>query len=156
MPQVERFYARQSRLIDGGDAAGWAATFTPDGVFDSPSYPQPARGAEELEAFARGFFDSGVADAVQRRHVVTSVDVVGDDGPLGDAEVTVHAYLQIVATPAGQDSRLVRLTTITDRLVRAPAATAGWQVAHRAVRRDDVAPQHPTRATPATREGAPA
>lgn len=149
MPEVERFYARQSRLIDEGDARGWAATFTPDGVFDSPSYPQPARGAEELEAFARGFRDNGIATATRMRHVITNVDVVTETP---DA-ATVHAYLQIVATPQGHDSRLVRLTTITDQLVRRPDAEAGaggWLVAHRAVRRDDAAPSsHPTTAEPA-------
>lgn len=147
MPEIERFYARQSRLIDDGDAAGWAATFTADGVFDSPSYPQPARGTDELTAFARGFHDSCVEQATRLRHVVTGIDVIGDDATAD--EVEVRAYLQIVATPAGHDSRLVRLTTITDRLVRRADSATGWQVAHRAVRRDDVAPQP-------IREGAPA
>ncbi len=153
MPQVERFYARQSRLIDEGDAEGWAATFTADGVFDSPSYPQPARGTDELVAFARGFHDSCVASATRMRHVVTTVDPVGDDGPLGDAEITVHAYLQIVATPQGQDSTLVRLTSLTDRLVR---HDGGWLVAHRQVRRDDAGVPALTTENGTTREGAPA
>ncbi|MEO9322478.1 nuclear transport factor 2 family protein [Nocardioides sp. C4-1] len=159
MSELERFYARQSRLIDDGNAVGWAATFTADGVFDSPSYPRPARGTDELVAFARGFHDSCVEQATRLRHVVTNVDVVGYDATADPApdlapdqiadEVEVRAYLQIVATPAGQDSRLVRLTTITDRLVRRADGAPGWQVAHRAVRRDDVAPEP-------VREGAPA
>ena len=143
-----RLHARQSRLIDEGDAEGWAATFTADGVFDSPSYPEPARGAAALTAFARAFHDSCVATRTHLRHVVTNVDVEASGR---DGEVVAHAYLQIVATPEGQDSRLVRLTTLTDRLVRHGDA---WLVAHRLVRRDDVAPE-PVTTTPDDR-GAPA
>ncbi|WP_134768257.1 nuclear transport factor 2 family protein [Nocardioides sp. 1609] len=131
---AQRLYARQSRLIDEGDAAGWAATFTADGVFDSPSYPEPSRGAAALTAFARAFHDSCVATRTHLRHVVTNVDVEASER---DDEVVAHAYLQIVATPEDQDSRLVRLTTLTDRLAR---HGDGWLVAHRLVRRDDSAP----------------
>lgn len=132
--QVQRAYARQSRLIDGGDAAGWAATFTADGEFHSPSYPAPAVGAEALTEFAAAFARAGRESASVSRHVVTNVDVL--PGADGDS-VVAHAYLQIVTTPYGGESRLVRLTTITDRLVRRDGR---WLVAHRQVRRDDAAP----------------
>jgi uncharacterized protein (TIGR02246 family) len=127
--RVTRLYARQSRLIDEGDAAGWAATFTPDGEFSSPSYPEPYVGTAALTAFAERYAE-GQRGGTVSRHVVTNVDVLPGEG---DA-LTVHAYLQIVATPRGEDSRLVRMTTLTDRLV--PAGDA-WLVAHRQVRRDD-------------------
>jgi 3-phenylpropionate/cinnamic acid dioxygenase small subunit len=130
--RVERLYARQSRLIDSGDASGWAATFTADGVFDSPSYPEPARGTAALTAFAERFRDTGRETRTVSRHVVTNVDVVpGAD----DDHVVAHAYLQIVATPYGEASRLVRLTTLTDHLVR---ESDGWRVQRRVVTRDDV------------------
>jgi 3-phenylpropionate/cinnamic acid dioxygenase small subunit len=128
---ITRLYARQSRLIDGGDAAGWAATFTSEGEFHSPSYPQPAVGTAELVAFATRFWETGQATGVVSRHVITNVDVLPG---AGEDEVVAHAYLQIVATPRGEDSRLVRLTTVTDRLVR---QADGWRVARRDVRRDD-------------------
>lgn len=131
--QVLRAYARQSRLIDGGDASGWAATFTADGEFHSPSYPEPAVGTPALVAFAQAFADNGLATATVSRHVVTNVDVLpGAD----DDRLVAHAYLQIVATPDGGDSRLVRLTTVTDQLVRDGGR---WLVAHRQVRRDTAA-----------------
>lgn len=140
--QALRLYARQSRLIDSGDAHGWAATFTPDGVFASPSYPAPAVGTAELVAFAEHYTAQGVATATVSRHVVTNVDVL----PGADADhLVVHAYLQIVATPLGQESRLVRLTTLTDRLVRTDGS---WRVARRDVVRDDrptPAPDHAER-----------
>ncbi|WP_418063762.1 nuclear transport factor 2 family protein [Pimelobacter simplex] len=133
-----RLYARQSRLIDEGDAPGWAATFTADGVFDSPSYPEPAVGTAALVRFAEDFRASCARTATRLRHVVTTVDVLPVPAAAGDpARVVAHAYLQIVATPAGEESRLVRLTTLTDELVRDDAAPHGWRVARRRVRRDD-------------------
>ncbi|MBZ5740495.1 nuclear transport factor 2 family protein [Nocardioides mangrovi] len=129
--QVLRAYARQSRLIDTGDASGWAATFTADGEFHSPSYPAPAVGAEALRDFAAAFARTALETGVVSRHVVTNVDVL----PGADVDhVVAHAYLQIVATPTGGESRLVRLTTLTDQLVRRDGR---WLVAHREVRRDD-------------------
>jgi uncharacterized protein (TIGR02246 family) len=131
--QVLRLYARQSRLIDGGDASGWAQTFTKDGVFASPSYPTPATGTDELVAFAERFAAGNASGSVSR-HVITNVDVLpGSD----DDHLVVHAYLQIVTTPRGELSELVRLTTITDQLVR---IDGHWQVAHRQVVRDDAEP----------------
>jgi uncharacterized protein (TIGR02246 family) len=128
--EVERFYARQSRLIDEGDAAGWAATFTPDGEFHSPSYPEPAVGTDALVAFARRFEETDRASGTRSRHVITNVDVEERDD-----EATAHAYLQIVTTPTGGESRLVRLTTITDHLVH--DSDGGWRVQRRQVTRDD-------------------
>lgn len=131
-PQVVRTYARQARLIDTGDAEAWAATFTADGVFESPSYPAPVQGRAQLEAFARRFAEQGAADGVVNRHVITNIDVT----PGVEADHVVgHMYLQIVVTPKGQPSSLVRLTTIVDQLVR--ASSGQWLVAHRQVLRDD-------------------
>lgn len=141
--QVQRAYARQSRLIDSGDAAGWAATFTADGEFHSPSYPEPAAGTAALRAFAQAFADNGLAAQTVTRHVITNVDVLpGAD----DDHLVAHAYLQIVATPDGGDSRLVRLTTVTDQLVRDGGR---WLVTHRQVRRDTAAQTLTGTGTPA-------
>lgn len=126
---VQALYARQSHLIDGGDASGWAATFTADGVFASPSYPEPVAGAEALTAFAAAFAAAGRASGDVQRHVVTNVDVLACDG----RDARVRAYLQIIGTRPGEDARLVRLTTLDDRLVRDGDA---WRVARRDVLRD--------------------
>lgn len=131
-PQMVRAYARQARMIDTGAASAWASTFTADGIFESPSYPEPVRGRAQLEAFARRFAEQGRADGVVSRHVITNVDIT----PGVDADHVVgHTYLQIVATPKGQHSSLVRLTTTVDQLVR--ASSGQWLVAHRQVFRDD-------------------
>lgn len=130
LAELHQLYAQQSHLIDGGDAAGWAATFTPAGEFHSPSYPEPAVGTDELTAFARDFHAGGVAAGETYRHVVTNVfvsDVTAD-------ALDVRAYLQIVATARGGASRLVRMTTVADRVVRHDGR---WRVARRTVSRDD-------------------
>lgn len=130
LAQLHQLYARQSHLIDGGAADEWARTFTPDGEFRSPSYPAPVVGVEELTAFAERFFAAATAAGEVHRHVITNVDVEPDDGDT----LAVRAYLQIVATVRGGQSRVVRFTTLTDRVVRHDGA---WRIARRTVRRDD-------------------
>ncbi|QCQ92845.1 nuclear transport factor 2 family protein [Rhodococcus sp. SGAir0479] len=132
--EIHQLYGRQSHLIDEGHADEWAATFTADGEFHSPSYPAPVVGTAALTEFARGFFANAAVAGEAHRHVLTNiaVDRVGDD------VLEVHAYLQIVATRIGRESRLVRFTTVTDRVVREDGQ---WRIVHRTVRRDDQAPQ---------------
>lgn len=132
--EIHQLYGRQSHLIDEGHPAEWAATFTGDGEFHSPSYPEPVVGTAALTAFADSFFANASVAGEAHRHVVTNIAAAR----IGDDELEVHAYLQIVATRIGGDSRLVRFTTITDRVVREGGQ---WRVARRTVRRDDQSPQ---------------
>ncbi|RTL63366.1 MAG: nuclear transport factor 2 family protein [Pseudonocardiaceae bacterium] len=127
---VQQLYGRQSHAIDSGRAADWADTFTVDGEFHSPSYPQPAVGSDGLTAFAERFHAVCVESGEVLRHVVSTVEV-RDAGP--DA-LTCEAYLQIVGTPRGGDSRLHRITTIVDDMVRTPD---GLRIRRRTVLRDD-------------------
>lgn len=123
---VQQLYGAQSHFIDEGHAREWAATFTPDGEFHSPSYPAPVAGTEALTKFAEDFArQDGVT-----RHVLTNIHVTPAAGGL-----TVRAYLQIVRTLPGGPPELLRQTTITDDLVR-HAAT--WRIRRRTVRRDDM------------------
>ncbi|WP_245617507.1 nuclear transport factor 2 family protein [Amycolatopsis taiwanensis] len=124
--RVHQLYGAQSHLIDNGHARAWARTFTADGEFHSPTYPEPVVGIDALTRFAEDFArQDGIT-----RHVITNVFVV----PVGPDALTVHAYLQIVHTPAGGPSRLARQTTITDELVR---DSGTWRIRRRTVRRDD-------------------
>lgn len=132
--EIHQLYGRQSHLIDEGSAAEWAATFTADGEFHSPSYPEPVVGAAALTDFARGFFANASVAGEAHRHVLTNIVV----RPVGVDELEVRAYLQIVATRIGGESRLVRFTTLADRVVRDGGR---WRIARRTVRRDDQAPQ---------------
>ncbi|GAA4533947.1 nuclear transport factor 2 family protein [Amycolatopsis samaneae] len=129
LARVHQLYGAQSHFIDNGHARAWAGTFTADGEFHSPSYPAPVAGTAELTRFAERFFAAGRESREVVRHVVTNVFVV----PTGPGTATAHAYLQIVATPAGGPSRLVRQTTITDELVLGDGA----RIRRRTVRRDD-------------------
>lgn len=130
--RLHQLYGRQSHLIDGGDASGWAQTFTDDGEFHSPSYPEPVSGTDALIAFAERFHAGARAANEVHRHVITNVVIDG----AGDGSTVVRAYLQIVATSIGGDSRLVRMTTLTDRVV---LVDDRWRIARRDIRRDDAA-----------------
>ncbi|MFJ4268656.1 nuclear transport factor 2 family protein [Paenarthrobacter nicotinovorans] len=125
---IHALYTRQSHLIDTGDAAGWAATFTPDGTFLSPTYPEPVHGLEALTQFALDF--ANTEDGIARHHVVSTVDVTD----VGVKDARARAYLLIIETPEGGPSRLARLTTLHDRLAQ---SGEGWKVASREVVRHD-------------------
>ncbi|GLY40009.1 hypothetical protein Amsp01_060320 [Amycolatopsis sp. NBRC 101858] len=118
---VQQLYGRQSHAIDSGRAADWAATFTPDGEFHSPTYPEPAAGTAELTAFAERFAATGE----KLRHVISTVHVRPGDTP---DTLRADAYLQIVAS-----THLVRLTVLEDELAR---TGDGWRVRRRVVHRD--------------------
>ncbi|GGL39692.1 nuclear transport factor 2 family protein [Nocardia jinanensis] len=130
---VHQLYGFQSGHIDNGRAADWAATFTPTGEFRSPSYPEPVTGAAALTEFARAFDEAARAADEVHRHVVTNIAI----RRLDSSTLEVAAYLQIIATPRGAVPRLVRMTTIEDRLEHDDGR---WSVARRRVSRDD-APQ---------------
>ncbi|QFU89428.1 nuclear transport factor 2 family protein [Amycolatopsis sp. YIM 10] len=121
---VHQLYGAQSHAIDEGRAADWAATFTPDGEFRSPSYPEPAIGTRELVAFAERFHADCVESGEMLRHVVSTIEVRPGGGP---DTLLVRAYLQIAGP-----SRLHRLTVLADELAR---AGDGWRVRLRTVRR---------------------
>lgn len=129
LAHVHQLYGAQSGHIDEGRAADWAATFTADGEFHSPSYPEPAIGTAALVEFAERFAAADRDAGARTRHVITNL--VAE--PAGPGVLTVHGYLQIVRTAAGE-SRLLRMTTFTDELVTDGGT---WRVRRRVVRRDD-------------------
>ncbi|MFF8698392.1 nuclear transport factor 2 family protein [Streptomyces albidoflavus] len=130
LAEIHQLYHLQSHLIDGGRAADWAATFTVDGSFTSPTYPAPVTGTAALTAFAERFAADCAAGRVTRRHVVSNVALTGDDGA---GTLQIQAYLQIVATPEGGTPHTERFTTLTDRVVH---DGNGWRIAARVVHRD--------------------
>ncbi|OZM76849.1 nuclear transport factor 2 family protein [Pseudonocardia sp. MH-G8] len=140
--EIHQLYGHQAHRIDSGDAEGWAATFTPDGVFSSPTYPGRVVGTSQLIAFAERFTADALAAGEVRRHVVSTLAVdapePGRTDGRGSDELDVRAYLQVVATPRGGVPRLVRLATLLDRVVR---HEGGWRVRARTVQRDDAVQQ---------------
>jgi ketosteroid isomerase-like protein len=109
--------ARYNHAIDSGDAAAWAATFTPDGVFET------ARGATTGTAALTEFaatFHSRMANA---RHWNTNHVVEGD----GD-QATHRCYLQLLRT--GEQAGIISTGRYEDRLRRVDGA---WRFAQRTV-----------------------
>lgn len=58
---IQQLYARYNHAIDSGDAEGWAATFTPDGVFN-----QRFAGREGLLGFMKQWKEK--MNGANRRH----------------------------------------------------------------------------------------
>ncbi len=106
--EILQLMYRYNHLIDSGDAAGWAGTFTPDGVFDVAG--QVRSGRDELTAFA--------ASVHGLRHTVANpvIDITGD-------AASVRAYFVVF-----QGTALTATGTYSDELVRTPA---GWRFAKR-------------------------
>jgi SnoaL-like domain len=126
--EILDLYARQAHCIDGGDAAGWAASFTEGGSFESPSYQLTAVGHRDLEKFAAESNGAAWARGDQLRHWLDQVVI--DPVPGG---ASVLAYLLIVAT-SRDGSRIDRSLRVADDLVKVGGR---WLVAARRVFRDD-------------------
>ncbi|SFI60967.1 MULTISPECIES: nuclear transport factor 2 family protein [Microbacterium] len=121
-------YARQSHAVDSSNGAGWAATFTDDGVFTSPTYNLTARGPDELAEFARSSNDAALARGEQFRHVVTAVMLT----PVSDGRIDSKAYLMIIAT-SETGTRIDRSLVMHDELRR---VSGRWLVSSRETVRD--------------------
>ena len=124
---IEQLYARQAHAIDGGDAPTWAATFVPDGIFDSPTYKNSVRGREQLERFARDAIEQ--VGAGKQRHVVSNLVLA----PQSIEAVKTHAYMLITRTDPGASPQLLRSVVVHDVLQRLDGE---WLFARRTVERD--------------------
>lgn len=122
-------FARQSHCIDGGDAAGWAATYALDGSFHSPTYKLTATGRAALTDFAENSNSGAKARGEQFRHHVSAVMLT----PKTATEVTSVSYLMILATTL-DGTRVDRSVRMFDELVKVEGE---WLVASRTVLRDD-------------------
>lgn len=125
-----QFYARQARLLDRGDAAGWALTFATDGVFRSPGRPEPVRGRDHIEAAVRPIADEVASGRIVRRHWAGMLEVE----PQPDGSVHALSYALVVETQPGGGPVLRRIGTCADVLIR---ENGGWAVRDRTVARDD-------------------
>ncbi|MEU0111795.1 nuclear transport factor 2 family protein [Streptomyces sp. NPDC006129] len=126
---IQQFYARHMQLLDGGEAGAWAATFTPDATFASPSMTEPVRGRDGIAAGARAAAEGRAAAGEVHRHWVTMTTARST----GDGIETV-SYVQILATPLGGAPRVHLSCVMRDRLVRQDGELL---VAERRITRDD-------------------
>lgn len=125
---IDELYARQSHAVDEGDGDRWAATFTDDGVFESPTYRLMARGPIELADFARRSTLEAREAGRQFRHLVTAILLTPADADT----VSAQAYLTIIATDIA-GTTIDRSLVLHDVFRR---TDAGWRCASRTVRRD--------------------
>lgn len=128
--EILDLYARQSHAVDSGEAFAWAATFTPEGEFTSPTFRVKARGTAALTEFATMSHEAARRRSEQLRHCFSAIvlDAEGEG-------VRGTAYLMIVAT-GSTGSRIDRMLRVDDRLSDDPEH--GWRFRSRVVHRDDV------------------
>lgn len=117
------------QLLDGSDTEGWAATFTPDGVFAAGGVPEPVRGRETIALAARAVADQFADAEIARRHWIGMLTVDRRDADTVDA----RCYAPVLEIPAGGEVIVRRSTVCDDVLVQGPD---GWLVAYRTVTRD--------------------
>ncbi|WP_405577909.1 nuclear transport factor 2 family protein [Streptomyces sp. NBC_01190] len=129
--EVQQFYARHMHLLDEGAAELWAESFTQDASFSVPTLPAPVVGRAGLSAAVRRSAAALVEAGEQHRHWPGVFDVV----PQQDGSVIVHSYTTVFATVRGGESRVHRVCTCTDVLVREGGSLL---VRSRRVDRDDL------------------
>lgn len=120
-------YARQSHAIDEGEAEAWAATFTAEGSFSSPTFGAPIIGTQALAEFAAGVYTDLQTQGLRQRHWVNSV-------VLDAVTLTARAYLMIVRVDQEGTPTLMRHVVISDELAR--DSDGDLHVQARTVRRD--------------------
>ncbi|MFE6721743.1 nuclear transport factor 2 family protein [Streptomyces albidoflavus] len=111
--EVAGFYARQMRRLDEGDAEGWAATFTEDGVCHLSSRPEPMRGRAALAEGARAAAEAIAEAGEQRRHMTGMFEI--EERPGGTLQVRANTV--VYATRAGGEARVHQVCDCTDTLV---------------------------------------
>jgi hypothetical protein len=126
---IGQLYARQSQAIDSGDGAGWAASFTADGVFSSPTYDAPVVGAAALEDFADRFAAAATEAGLVRRHWTTGLALE----PQADDRILGRCYAIVLATAPGEAPVIERSVVFNDQLVRRDGS---WLVERRNVEVD--------------------
>ena len=112
--EVQQFYARHMHQLDRGEADAWAAGFAEDASFSVPTLPEPVVGRSGLATAVRRSAAALAEAGEQHRHWPGVFDVV----PQPDGSVVVHSYTTVFASPLGGDSRVHRVCTCTDVLVR--------------------------------------
>jgi hypothetical protein len=125
--EIQQLYARYNNAIDSGDAEGYAATFTPDGVFNT------FNGHDALVGFIKAWREK--MGGANRRHWNTNLLITptaeGASGSVYLFLMDVSTRPPTVATAAKYDDQLVKTadgwrfkkrTTKADGPPPAPAA----------------------------------
>jgi hypothetical protein len=127
--EIQQLYAKYNTAIDGGDAEGWAATFTPDGTFNNST------GHDALVEFVNKWH-AGMG--ARKRHWNSNLVITGDGK---EAKGTVYLLLIDVGT---KPPSIFAAATYADSLTK---TKDGWRFTKRQTK-PDAAPTPP--APPAT------
>ena len=90
--ELQNFYARQTQALDGGDGAGFAATFTDDGTFTHLPRGEVVNGREQIATDTQRNLDKLAEAKICRRHWFNML--VGDV----DADGTIRTSFTAIVT----------------------------------------------------------
>lgn len=124
--EIQQLYAKYNWTLDSGDSQGYAATFTPDGVFNNNV------GQEAIAKFADGFH-KGIGSHL--KHWNTNLMITPT--PTGAAGQVYLVLVDFATKPAS----IFTSATYADELVKTPQ---GWRFKKRATK-GDVAPAPATK-----------
>jgi SnoaL-like domain len=129
--EIQQLYARYNIAIDSGDAEGWAATFTPDGVFNTFS------GHDALVGFIKAWREK--LNGATRKHWNNNLQVTGNS-----KEASATTYLMLVDFSTKPPSILMS-GSYTDSLVK---TKDGWRFTKRMTKSDATPTAPPAAAAP--------
>jgi hypothetical protein len=121
--EIQQLYARYNVAIDTGDAEGYAATFTPEGMFNNLT------GHDALVGFIKTWRER--LNGASRRHWNTNLLISGD---AKTASASVYLMLLDVSTKPGT---IAAVGTYTDSLIK---TADGWRFAKRTTHMDGALP----------------
>jgi hypothetical protein len=124
--EIQQLYANYNIAIDNGDAEGWAAKFTPDGVFNTFA------GHDALVGFIKLWREK--LHGASLKHWNNNLQITGDG-----KEANGFVYLMLVDVTAKPVS-IVSTHTYTDNLVK---TKDGWRFAKRITKADVPPPAAP-------------
>ena len=124
--EIQQLYARYNIAIDNGDAEGWAATFTPDGAFNTMV------GHDALVGFVKMWREK--LNGATRKHWNNNLQITGNSH-----EASAYVYLLLVDYST-KPASILTTGTYTDSLIR---TKDGWRFTKR-ITKGDVAPTSPS------------
>src|SRR5271169_728898 len=120
--EIQQLYARYNIAIDNGDAEAWAATFTPDGVFNTFS------GHDALVGFVKMWREK--LGGATRKHWNTNLQIDGDS-----KVAAASVYLMLVDFGT-KPATILTTGMYSDSLIK---TKDGWRFTKRTTK-GDVAP----------------
>jgi hypothetical protein len=128
--EIQQLYAKYNIAIDAGDAEGYAATFTPDGVFNQ------FVGHDALVNFAKMWREK--LNGATRKHWNNNLQISGDS-----KQASGFVYLMLVDIST-KPASILTTATYTDSLTK---TKNGWRFTKRTTKGDVPPPAPPPAAS---------